>query len=117
MRLYQISILIIYLSLFVCLNDGETPCDTTTAGKRSDCTNRKFSEDEMKNGAKYCCLLETTILETNGKSCIAIDQNSYDDIKKFIDELKEKTSATKLSIDCNQSYLKYSLLFLILLLL
>ena len=117
MKLVQIFILFLYLSLIGCLNDDNTPCDTKTADSKSFCNNRKMSEEETKNGAKYCCFLETTILGTKGASCIPIEQKSYDDIKKFIEDLKEKTGATELSIDCNQNYLKISLLLLILILL
>lgn len=117
MKLYQIFILFVYVSLIGCLNDDNTPCDTTTADSKSFCNNRKMSEEETNNGAKYCCFLETTILGTKASSCIPIDQKSYDDIKKFIKDLKEKTAATELSIDCNQNYLKLSLLSLLLILL
>lgn len=113
MKIYLLLIVVSLLSLIVCLNE-DTQCDTQTASSRGDCTSRKFSEDELKKNAKYCCLVETTILGTKGKSCLPIDQASYDDIKKFIDDLKEKTGATELSIDCSSKYLKYSLLILLL---
>ena len=109
MKRYQI---LICLTLLLCLN-AESPCNTDTASNRDFCTSRQMSESEKAQQATKCCYLQTTILGVKGSSCIPIDDSSYNDIKKFIDDLKEKTGATELSIDCNQNYLKYSLLLIL----
>lgn len=120
MKLFQIFFLFSFIALLSCLNDDNTPCDTNTASKKEDCFNRQFSEEENKNGAVKCCYLTATMLGVDGASCTPVDQNSLNNLKDYIAQLKKETGATKLNIDCGtngSNTLRFSALILLAILL
>ena len=107
--------------------DGFSYIDLTAS--KNSCSNRQLSPEEEGSGKIKCCYLNTDCemnnpspedkddvekLTIKNKSCYAVSQEEYDNLK---DAIKKKYSYFKcktLDIECNSSYLGLTIIFLIL---
>ena len=115
--------LIILSSLFVLINSYCEPEDEDLLllGKirdYEDCEIRTSTTELQEKGMYRCCHLYYT-QDTNNvyqeiDTCILITHAQYDDIKKYLDDLESRYSIEDTKIDCFGSYIKFSLLFLLL---
>ena len=83
-----------------------------SASKAKDCENIKLPSDEYYK----CCYFKGKMDNENTNTCVPLKKSEYDDIKKTI-ENSEKNGGKVDKLDCNSSYLKYSLISLLLILL
>lgn len=103
MKLHQI-ILILFLLSVVRANE----CTSVNPSKKKDCNEKSKSSES--DGWKYCCYEET-----NGvKSCDSYDQIFYDSIGKWTSEAKKAYKNAGYKIECESSYITFTLLSLIL---
>ena len=110
MKLY----LTFMILLLVAYSKSETNCEDITPTKLSDCV--LSEEDKKTNKYKYCCLDEFL-----GKlRCEAYTKESYEFLKELSKELNKelgKDSKTESEPECNNSsYLKFGIIFFIILL-
>jgi hypothetical protein len=106
MKFYQI-ILILFLLSVVQANE----CTSVSPSKKKDCNEKSKSSES--DGWKYCCYEETN----GAKSCDTYDQAEYDAIGKWPDATKKAYKEAKIKIECESSYIAFTLLSLILVIL
>ena len=105
---------LILVAFLVSQISSRTCIDTSLPTKASDC-----HDATDKNTFYRCCYMY--VKDKSGqevKMCVPIDEASYKDIGKAIDEQKKKyKDLDKFEFDCNSKYVAFSVLSLILLLL
>lgn len=106
MKLHQI-ILILFLLSIVQANE----CDEVNPSKKKDCT--KHSKSSESDGWKYCCYVEAN----SQKGCIDYSQAQYDAIGKMTSSEKKAAKDLGGKIECESSYIAFTLLSLILIIL
>ena len=115
--------LIILSSIFVLINSYCQPedDDLLLLGKireYEDCERRTTTTELQETEMYRCCHLYYT-QETNNvyqevDTCILVSHADYDDIKAYLDRLESTLRIEDTKIDCFGSYIKFSLLFLLL---
>jgi hypothetical protein len=116
MKKYTIIFFAFILTFVFCDDEDSSEvqyCDAkASASKAKDCEKLKLDEEDYK-----CCYFKGKLENKNRNTCVGIRKAEYDDIKKTIKDI-EKDSRNKVDkLDCNSSYLKYSLISLLLILL
>jgi len=113
MKAYFFVILLGALAMYSCAE-----CEGS-ASSVSDCEKRT-----LPTGAYRCCYGESKVTfmgaTTETKGCAPITKDQYDNIEKFMEDLKKQSEAIgakvdKLSVDCNSNYIIISMLGLLLL--
>ncbi len=107
------ALISIFLLSFIYSDETKT-CEGIVT-KKSECHDIKLSDE------KKCCYINAIISddgkEEEIKGCTDLKKTEYDDIDKYIEELKkenEKDEKFKLkSIDCNSYYLHITILSLL----
>ena len=110
-----ISFLILSSIKSTCLPDEEN----NKIRDDDDCTNRQLSETE-KISYTRCCFVSRKIDDNTRKgkdySCLPITENDYKNVKKLVKQFEEEPGVKDVKIDCKETYIKYALLSLFLLL-
>ena len=83
-----------------------------SASKVKDCENLK-----LRDGGYKCCYFKGKMENENINTCVPLTKAEYDDIKKTIKDAEKDSRNEVDKLDCNSSYLKYSLISLLLILL
>ena len=78
------------------------------ASSVKDCKGKTLEE-----GYKYCCYVDAG---DDGKTCLALTQDDYDNIKDYIKKIEEDNVKIK-NLDCKSNYLKFCLISLLVILL
>ena len=99
-------ILLLLISIFYV--NSEKNCEDIKPSKISDCV--LSSED--KKEYKYCCYDK---IDDKEAECDALTQATYE-VTKDLAKSMEKTFGSKVTFECNSSYLKLSLISLLLIL-
>ena len=102
MKLY--SLIIIFISI-IYIN---SLCDDIEPKRSEDCNGNLSKKDKIHGN--YCCYLKTS----DGKECIILTQDDYDDIKGLIK--RHRDTDTIYSLDCHSFYLKIGFLNILFLL-
>jgi hypothetical protein len=103
MKLHQIILILFLLSV---VQAGDCPETNYTPSKKKDC-------NEHSKSGKYCCYLDTIA----GKFCEEYSQEDYDEIGKMTKDQKKALKDAKTKIECESSYIAFTLLSLILIIL
>ena len=103
MKLHQIILILFLLSV---VQAGDCPVTNYTPSKKSDCT-------EHSKIGKYCCYVESN----GARACSELDKKEYDEIGKWNSARKSEYEKMKSKIECESSYITFTLLSLILLIL
>ena len=116
MKKYTIIFFAFILTFVFCDDEDSSEvqyCDAeVSASKVKDCENLKLGDEGYK-----CCYFKGKIENENTNTCIPITKSQYDDIKKTIKDFEKDSGNEVDKLDCNSSYLKYSLISLLLILL
>ena len=97
--------MIMAILLLSCVN---SKCGEKKANSVKDCKGETPEE-----GYKYCCYVDAG---DDGKACLALTQDDYDNIKDYIKKIEEDNVKVK-SLDCKSNYLKFCLISLLVILL
>ena len=101
---------LLLIALIVC----SIKCDGTCANADSSRASVDYCNSLQADSGDYrCCLLEFS----NGKDCLSLSKEAYDDIDKAIDAAESGDGYDDVDIDCGSKYIITSLLTLILILL
>ena len=102
MKLY--SLIILFIS-FIYINSY---CEEIEEPKKKEDCNGKLSEKD-KNRGDYCCFLDSR----EGKECIILTQNDYDNINDLIQDHRKENIQF---LNCHSFYLKIGFLIILFLL-
>ena len=119
----KINQIIIFALLIVFVYSIDCGRETSDPSKPSDCA--QLSDTQIKEKNTKCCLIKyddiATIAysdgdyRTNGKPfCQAFREKTLKNLKTFIKYKEVKIGIENLEIDCNSSYIKLSLICLLL---
>ena len=82
-----------------------------------DCVNRQFSSEEIEDGAYKCCYvkIEYIIENTKGKfyGCTALTESEYKNVSQAERELESQEFINDVDVDCESSFIKLGILFLL----
>lgn len=116
MKKYTIIFFAFILTFVFCDDEDSSEVkycyDDITASKAKDCENLKLDEKYYK-----CCYFKGKMENENINTCVPLTKAEYDDIKKTIKDFEKDSGNEVDKLDCNSSYLKYSLISLLLILL
>ena len=115
MKIYSIFILVLLITFIHTDDDDSNYCGSESSpSSAKDCQNHK-----VPTSMKYCCFVSGK--DKNGKEskhCIPLSEDSYNNIKKYIEDAEKLSDGGKIKkLDCNSNYLKLSLISLLLFLL
>ena len=98
--------MIMAILLLSCVN---SKCREKEASSVKDCKG-----ETLKEGYKYCCYVDAG---DDGKACLALTQDDYDNIKDYIKKIEEGENVKVKNLDCKSNYLKFCLISLLVILL
>ena len=104
MKIYSF---IIVLFLFINVNSQKFCNKSIYPEKSEDCYKINLSEEEIRNGTKYCCY----VVIDDKISCEGLNQEEYEEIGMNV--LIAEANSFDYEIDCNSFYLHLGLINLL----
>ena len=116
-----LKIIFIFLFLFSLINSTCQPEEENNKIRDADiCNKRAFNEDEVNSQAYKCCyMIQEVDLNTrkgDEYSCIYVTQNDYNNIKDLVKQYERESGIDDVKIDCKSTYVKITLLSLLIIL-
>lgn len=90
-------------------------CYNIKPSSADDCKDSVLTDNDKKKAITHCCYYEYKDISENNKGCKPITTNQYKNFKKYYNlYMEDNEYYYDISIDCNSSSLKLSLLGLLL---
>ena len=118
MKLLKIFFILSCLYAFINSTCGTEEEDAYRYRDYKDCINRAFSSEEIEEGAYKCCYLEIEYESTNTErevhGCVPLTQAQFENIRQTKRTYEMQTGVEDADIECESSFIKLGILFLVL---